>query len=180
LHVIRTLSSRVEFEDVAAGGTEVSMQFAAAGLRPLDAQPEALDGPRAFAGREGLPAEVALAIAPVSLAKTVLPRVISALAARAHFSTDRIADAQMLADALVAHTDGILDGGRLSMCLETEPRNLLVQVAPLTVGRALALIGDSRLDGLGSVIEKLADGHEVTHGGDHETLILSLTDRRPR
>ena len=43
-----------------------------------------------------------LAIAPDTLARKVLPRVMCVLAARAHFTTDRISDTELVADALVS------------------------------------------------------------------------------
>ena len=37
---------------------------------------------------------------------------------------------------------------------------------------------DSELDGLGRVIEKLTDRHDVARAGAYETLTLGLVDRR--
>jgi hypothetical protein len=37
---------------------------------------------------------------------------------------------------------------------------------------------DSDVQGLGRVLEKLADGHGVRSAGSHDTLTLQLLDRR--
>jgi serine/threonine-protein kinase RsbW len=176
LHVIDTLADRVEFMDVAGGGTEVRMKFATAGIGLLEPLPQEPDLP--LVALNGSPRAITLSIAPIGLARTVLPRLVSALAARAHFSTDRIADAQLLADALVAHARGAMSGDHLSIGVHVEPRDLELRIAPLGVGRAQDLIGDSRLDGLGRVIEKLTDRHGVATGGPYEMLTLGLIDRR--
>lgn len=176
LHVIQTLAHRVEFQEVAGGGTEVRMEFVLPSLSALEpcADEQAL---RDFAFSQK-PFAATFTISPVSLARTVLPRLVSALAARAHFSTDRISDAQLLADALVAHANGALSGDQLSVCVSVEPREIELHLAPLVAGRARRLISDSELDGMGRVIEKLTNHSHVTQIGPHETLTLGLLDSR--
>ncbi|HEX5852784.1 MAG TPA: ATP-binding protein, partial [Solirubrobacteraceae bacterium] len=108
LPVIRALAHRTEFVDRDPGpGTEVRMEFATARtptlVEPTPEQPfefPSTDGPMRVVET------MALAIAPSALARSVLPRVLSGLATRAHFSTDRIAETQLLADALIDRTDG--------------------------------------------------------------------------
>jgi serine/threonine-protein kinase RsbW len=204
LHVIRTLAHGVEFRDSVDGGTEVWMEFAAtAGAGSLELSQEGapkapmLPLPREDAPKAPTPAlpredapeaptfalsrtptTTTISIGPISLARTVLPRLVITLAARAHFSTDRISDAQMLADALVAHAHAAVSGDTLSIGVAVEPRDLELHIAPLGAGRAQRLIGDSELDGLGRVIERLADRHQVASAGSHETLTLGLSDPR--
>lgn len=176
LHVIQTLAHGVDIRDGVDGGSEVWMEF------PANAG--ALELPKE--GRPGVPrlalpettTTTTICIAPISLARTILPRLVIALAARAHFSTDRISDAQMLADALVAHAQAALSGDKLSIDVTVEPRDLELNISPLHSGRAQQLIGESELGDLGRVIEKLADRHQVASAGSHETLILGLSDRR--
>jgi serine/threonine-protein kinase RsbW len=178
-HVIETLARRVDIRDAKHGGTEVRMEFAAHCTSPLDADT------RTASQREPLtpvltqaPWATVVSVAPARLARTVLPRLMSALAARAHFSTDRISDAQILADALVAHAPSAIVGDGLSVGICVAPRDLELHIAPLRAGRAQQLIGDSNLDGLGRVIEKLTDRHRVSVAGPYETLMLGLIDRR--
>jgi serine/threonine-protein kinase RsbW len=174
LHVIKTLSRHVEFENVSYGGTEVQMEFAAPSSGVVGAPFEA--GPSLPTLADSPPTTI-VSIAPISLARTVLPRIVSALAARAHFSTDRISDAQLLVDALIAHAHTAICGDHLSIGVNVEPRNLELHIAPLGAGRAQRLIGDSELDGLGRIIEKLTDRYRVATSGPYETLTLGLIDR---
>jgi serine/threonine-protein kinase RsbW len=176
MHVIQTLAHEVEFKDTSGGGTEVRMEFAKSGARGLEPGPE--DGWSLPLAPPGSPTTTTVSIAPIGLARTVLPRIVGALAARAHFSTDRISDVQLLADALVAHAHGAMSGDHLSVGVDVEPRNLELRIAPLGLGRARRLIGDSEVDGLGRVIEKLTDRHCVATTGPYETLTLGLLDRR--
>lgn len=176
LHVIDTLADKVEFKNVVGGGTEVRMKFATPRIGVLEPLPH--EPGHHLLALANSPGAATVSIAPISLARTVLPRLVSALAARAHFSTDRISDAQLLADALVAHIRGATSGDHLSIGVNVEPRDLELRIAPLSIGRSQHLIGDSRIDGLGRVIEKLADRHGVATAGSYETLTLGLIDRR--
>jgi hypothetical protein len=176
--VIQALVHRVELQDGPQGGTEVCMEFAAPSNDALD---ELLDAEKA----ELLPVATdasagtsTVTITPVELARPVLPRILSTLAARAHFSTDRISDMQLVTDALVAHARKSLGADHLRIAVSVEPRNLELRIGPLDAGRAQQLVGDSNLDGLGRIIEKLADRHSVASTGTHETLTLELADRR--
>jgi anti-sigma regulatory factor (Ser/Thr protein kinase) len=190
VHVIQTLTNTVEFKDGPDGGTEVRMEFTPStgtlepfpkdGLpAPTLVEPFPKDGlPPPTLALADSPTTATVSIAPISLARTVLPRMVSALAARAHFSTDRISDAQLLADALVAHAHGAMSGDHLSIDVNVEPRELELRIAPLGAGRGQRLIGDSELDGLGRVIEKLTDRCGVATDGSYETLTLGLVDRR--
>ncbi len=172
--VIQALSDEVDFTEPAGGGTEVRMEFAANDVRGLQA-PTGED-----AGAAARPPEAATAmisIAPAELARAVVPRVLCAFAARAHFSTDRISDSQLLADALVAHASDSLADGYLSIAVDVEPRDIELRVGPLAAGRAERLVLDSDMEGLGRVLEKLADSHGVTSSEAHDTLTLQLLDR---
>lgn len=176
LHVIQTLTETVEFADGDGRGTEVRMWFHApqagslASLHPDGGQAPTLALP-------GVPTTT-ICIAPISLARTILPRLMITLAAHAHFSTDRISDAQLLADALVAHAQTAISGDKLSIDVTVEPRDLELHISPLNVGRAQQLIEQSELCELGGMIEQLTDRHKVVSTGAHETLTLGLSDPR--
>ena len=58
-------------------------------------------------------AAATIAVAPARLARSVLPRLLCALAARANFSTDRISDTQLLADTIAAQAFQSIIGERL-------------------------------------------------------------------
>jgi serine/threonine-protein kinase RsbW len=177
LHVIETLARDVELRDTPNGGTEVWMRFAAPGTHKLKPSPEG-DAELPMLALTGSPSTTTVSIAPIGLARTVLPRMVSALAARAHFSIDRISDVQLLADSLVAHAHLAMSGSHLNVGVDIEPRDLQLRIAPLEAGRARRLIGGSELVSLGRAIEKLTDRHDVARAGAYETLTLGLVDRR--
>jgi anti-sigma regulatory factor (Ser/Thr protein kinase) len=176
LPLIQALVHAVEFSDAGGRGTEVRMQFMTPSKHALERLEE--DGnepaPRPV---EDIASTTALTVAPASLARAVLPRVLSVLAARAHFSTDRISDAQIVADSLAAHAPSSLGANRLSVTVAVQARSLELQVGPLGAGRADRLILDSDVQGLGPVIERLTDGRRVAAVGSEEMLALELVDR---
>jgi len=114
---------------------------------------------------------------PPELARAVVPRLLAVLAARAHFSTDRISDSQLLADALVAHAAKAVSGTHLGLAVSVEPRDLHLRVGPLVAGHAERLVLASDVEGLGSVLTKLADGHGVRTTDAHDVLALRVQDR---
>ncbi|MGA9875092.1 MAG: ATP-binding protein [Solirubrobacteraceae bacterium] len=176
LPVIQALVHRVELRDRSNGGTEVWMEFAVANTDALESlrRDEALSPTFPRAGPAD--ATITVTIAPIDLARTVLPRVLSTLAARAHFSTDRLSDTLLIADALVVHAPKSLGANHLRIAVSVQPRNLELHIGPLGEGRAGQLVGDSHLDGLGRVIEKLANCHSVAGSGANQTLTLALSD----
>ena len=101
LSIIQALAPRVEFKDVPGGGTEVRMEFATPSVQSLDS-PERNGFQAPSVERSQLATTTGVALAPDTLARKVLPRVMCVLAARAHFTTDRISDTEIVADALVS------------------------------------------------------------------------------
>jgi serine/threonine-protein kinase RsbW len=175
LLVIKALAESVEFRDVPDGGMEVQMRFSTPGLTALDPGGQTPRAPAAF-DPTGL--AISIAIAPPSLARAVLPRLLSAMAARAHFSTDRISDLQIVADAIVAHCGTAIDGSHLCVRIAASPHSIELSLSPLLPAGAAQLLADASIEGLGNVIEQLSDECEVRREGSAETLILRLHDRR--
>jgi serine/threonine-protein kinase RsbW len=100
ISIIHALAHHVEFSDGVKGGTEVRMEFATPGTRWLKTSTEdefELPAPEPSEP----PTTMWVTIAPTQLARTVLPRLLGVLAARAHISTDRLADAALLAEELI-------------------------------------------------------------------------------
>jgi serine/threonine-protein kinase RsbW len=190
LLVIQALVQRVAFTGATErssrqgwDGTEVRMTFATPGLRSLEILQEgSAEDVRSAELSGSEPARLAVTsvieIAPSGLARTVLPRLLCALAARAQFSTDRISDAQLVADALATDVFQSIGGGHLSLAVRVEPRDLELRIAPLRSGRARVLMVDSAVEGLGPVIEKLTDNHRIAPIGSSEMLALRMIDRR--
>ncbi|HUB73008.1 MAG TPA: ATP-binding protein [Solirubrobacteraceae bacterium] len=178
LAVIAALTSQVEFADVPGGGTEVRMRFARARPgRPLEADAPAAGSANGAAILAPLRGSVQLQLAPGSLARAVLPRVLCALAARAYFTVDRISDVQLIAAAIAENAPGSLDGTHLAVAVNVAPRNLDLRIGPLHAGRGQSVLS-AAADGLAPVIERLTDVRRVAPLGAGESLELALVDRR--
>lgn len=176
LPLIQALVHSVEFSEADGSGTEVRMEFLVPSRRPLAPLPARAEE------IEILPltdpsSTIALTVAPAVLARAVLPRILSVLAARANFSTDRISDAQLVADSLAAHAPSSLGADRLTLTIRATGRSLELCVGPLGAGCAERLILESDVHGLGPVIEKLTDERRVAAVGSAEMLALQLVDR---
>jgi serine/threonine-protein kinase RsbW len=177
LPIMRALSRQLEVKDLAGGGTELRMEFPApkiATFEPLRGNGAGDRGPT----RAQPTNTVKISLAPNAIARAVLPRVLSALAARAFFSTDRISDIQIVADVLAANAGDSISGSRLNVGVTLAPRNLELRIGPLRSGHGESLIA-AAADGLAPVIERLTDeSHRVAHDDSAETLELRLIDDR--
>jgi serine/threonine-protein kinase RsbW len=165
LPVIHALAEHVELRDIAGGGTEVEMHFATSSGRGFTSPP---DGPGERAGGEEVQSSANTAlmtVAPSPVAESVLPRVLSALAARAFFPVDRISDAQELAVILLEHVDGFLSGGHLTIAISVEPHQLELRIGPIASGRAGELFAEAPGADLSPLLERLGVGHEVAASG---------------
>jgi serine/threonine-protein kinase RsbW len=180
LPVILALAERVELGHPPDGGTEVQMRFRTPGIAapahaggpaaPASSVAAMPGGEQAVEDRIVLPQfkpEVTLLLPSARLAGSILPRVAAALAARAHFSTDRVSDVQMLSDSIAADAFRVLDGAHLQLGLSAAARRLTMQVGPLLRG------GSERI----GLLARLADRQSVTAIGPAEVLVVSLDDR---
>jgi serine/threonine-protein kinase RsbW len=170
LPVMLALAERVQIGRSSYGGTEVRMRFLAPGVEALDAE-ERHDGPPEIVLPQ-LDASVRVALASAGLAATILPRLAATLAARAHFSTDRVSDVQILSDALAAAALPHANGSHLEFALGTGRRRLDMQIGPLVSGGAERL-----LDALRLPIDRLVEERSVTAIGPNEILLLRVLDR---
>ncbi len=183
--VIQALTREVQLSELAEGGTEVRMEFAAPDARALEPMIDGSAPPASGAypgpGRTGDGDEpgavVSLNLAPDPIARAVLPRVLTTLAARAHFSTDRISDVQLVADVLARNAGESVDGSHLGIRIRLAPRNLAVRIGPLHAGRGESVMS-AAADGLAPIVERLTDATRVVSSEAGETLELQLVDRR--
>jgi serine/threonine-protein kinase RsbW len=175
LMVIKALAESVEFRDGIDGGLEVQMRFATPGLPEVDPGRGLPPPPSPF---EVSSTSIAISVAPASLAAAVLPRLLSAIAARAHFSTDRICDLQIVGDTLAAHVEPVMDGARLCLQIAAKTRLIVLSISPLIRGGSQRLQADASLHGVGRIIDRLADEHEILAKESTETLVLRLRDQR--
>lgn len=175
LGVIQALAVSVEFDQRSGGGTEVRMEFA----NPSETL---LLGANAH-GELELPlcegselTAATIAITPARLARAVLPRLVCALAARASFSTDRLSDAQLLADLIAAQAFQSITGSHLGVGIAVGPRLLELRVGPLPSGQAGTAA--SVLGELAPVLGSLSDDHSFEEAGRTAVLALQLLDQR--
>src|SRR4029077_8330002 len=118
--VIQSLAQRVEFRRPSPdGGTEVRMEFE---TKP----PATLDGLAGEISNLPLPfqhdpASIAITVAPSRLLRTMLPRLLGVLGAQADFSTSRLSDVHILADALAAHAPDALGVDGLALVATVTP-----------------------------------------------------------
>lgn len=105
-------------------------------------------------------------VASGSLAGPVLTRVVAAMGARAGLTLDRVNDARLVVEALVAHGRPYLTDGHLRMRVTSAAGCLTLRLGSLAVGGAEALVSDATLPPLGSVLGRLSDevrpeGHDL-------------------
>lgn len=157
--VMQALARRVELTAPLDGGTEVRMEFDAPKAPSLASMSRATEGPgtaepiggdRQASGasaRGWLPGTIELRLVPNAIAHAVLPRVLSVLAARAYFSTDRIADVQRVADMLAAKAGESLGANPLDVGVTIAPRSLELRVGPALGADTFELcLADRRAD----------------------------------
>ena len=175
LSVIRALSRSVALSAAAGSGTDVWMRFDTPRTRELaPTSTEQLELPTPE--EAGSDTAIEIILAPAHLSRTILPRLLSVFAARAHFTMERLVDGQLVADELAAGVESSTGGGHLSVGISAQPRGLELRLAPLRAGHANRLLRNTSLGGLGPVIRKLSTQHRVTTlaSGDREMLALRL------
>jgi serine/threonine-protein kinase RsbW len=152
LPLIAALSDSFEISGGAGQGSKTTIRFGYA--------------PPAFSNngaRTKVPKELAMAITPGAMVKPVLARVIGALAARAEFSVDRLADTVLLGDAVSSSGGGDFFDGRVGISIKDGSGTLDVRVGPLVEGAGERLLAEMEVPGHGS-LRSLASAMEVTKG----------------
>jgi serine/threonine-protein kinase RsbW len=152
LPLIAALSDGFEISGGAGQGSRTTIRF---GYAPPDARN---NGKPTTA-----PKELEIALAPGMIVKPVLARVIGALAARAEFSVDRLADTVLLGDAVSATTGDEFSNGRVGISIKDAEGTLDVRVGPLVEGGGERLMSEMDVPGAGS-LRTLASTMEVTKG----------------
>ena len=182
--VIQALTETATFERRPAGGTEVTMDFAASrdGHR-LFVAPGPGEAPDAAAegGATGAPGrlaedELVLSLSPVSMLSGVLGRLARTLAATAHFSLDRFSDVYLITDALAAHAARHAAGTRITAQMAAQDRRLELTLGPFTAGSGAAL-QTTGTDRVGAPLS-LADEVRTIPRGEDEAIRIVIVDRR--
>jgi len=170
LPLIAALSDSFEISGGAGRGSRTTIRF---GYTP----PEFSNN----GNSTDVPEELEMAITPGEMVKPVLARVIGALAARAEFSVDRLADTVLLGDAVSSSPGGVFAGGRVGISIKDGDGTLDVRVGPLVQGAGERLMGEMDLPGAGS-LRSLASRMEVTKGetpeGEEAEFLVFEVDAR--
>jgi hypothetical protein len=97
------------------------------------------------------------------MVRPVLARVIGAVAARAEFSVDRLADTVLIGDAVSTSGEGEFSDGRVGIAIKEEEGSLDVRVGPLVQGAGERLLSEMEVPGAGS-LSSLTQRMEVIDG----------------
>jgi len=114
-----------------------------------------------------------LRVRRADLAKPVLERLVMALAARVDLPVDRIADAQIVTEALMATATRDSANGGWTIDLAAGPEGVDISVGPLSTGGAARVIAESEVPGVGVVLDRLVD-HWDAAPLDSDTEVLRL------
>jgi anti-sigma regulatory factor (Ser/Thr protein kinase) len=175
--LIQALAHRVQFTGAVGEGTEITMTFRTPGIESLQSGRQNGRSADAIALR-GPISTTRLTLAPARLARTTLARLLSALGARAHFSTERISDSRLLAGALAACAPAPDGEDRLSVAIAVRPHDLRLRVGPLRADRAREVISGTAFGGVEPVLERIGESHAAVGHQLAEILTLTLADPR--
>jgi serine/threonine-protein kinase RsbW len=175
--LIQALAHRVQFTGAVGEGTEITMTFRTPGVQALQSGRQNGRSADAIALTEPI-STTRLTLAPARLARTILARLLCALGARAHFSTERISDSRLLAGALAACAPAPDGEDRLSVAIAVRPHDLRLQVGPLRADRARMVISETAFGGIDPVLEHI--GEDRAGGGAELADMLTLTLADPR
>lgn len=108
------------------------------------------------------------------LCEPVVERVIGALAARIDLPVDRLADAQIVGEAIAAYARRHSPDGVLTLRFGAAPGCLVIRLGPLDAGAAERLLAETAVRGVGPVIERVVDEWSVAEEPDGERLRLVI------
>jgi serine/threonine-protein kinase RsbW len=175
--LIQALAHRVQFTGEVGEGTEITMTFSTPGVRALQSGRQNGRSAGAIALTEPV-GTTRLTLVPACLARTILARLLCALGARAHFSTERISDSRLLACALAGCAPAPDGEDRLSVAIAARPHDLHLRVGPLCADRAREVIGEAAFGGVDPVLERIGEGDAASGPELAEMLTLTLADPR--
>lgn len=155
LPMIAGIATSVDFRD--GDGTQITMAL------PL--------------GRPEEPTAVDGAVPGIEPAERILRRLVAVVAAQRDMSSERVIEGLLLAELVARNALRYLIGDKVSVHIELVDLGFELRVGPLEPGGAQAVIADSEVPVIGSVLERLADDVRVEHGDDGESITLRLNPR---
>jgi serine/threonine-protein kinase RsbW len=165
---IKGLATSARWSERAGGGTAVEMMFAL-GEVASEGIGSGWDCLEAVAIEPGqLANTVEVLMAPLAVARRVLPRLLRVMAARAHFSIDRHADVQRVSSLVLADASSWAPFGGVQARLVTGRDSLELAIGPIA-GDEAALLADAARE-----IEPELHTSTARSGGRSQRLLLSL------
>jgi serine/threonine-protein kinase RsbW len=178
LALISALADRAEVLSPADGGTEVRMVFAGGeGAAASGPEPPSRD-PRPDLGM--LRGDVVAFISPVSLLGDVLGRICSTIAIQAHFSVDRHADLDLVADELTGLAREAAHSAGIGFSVAAHERRLELRVGPFSAGSCQRFQTPYVPPAEAVPLQLLADELAVETANGTDTLQVRLADHRPQ
>jgi anti-sigma regulatory factor (Ser/Thr protein kinase) len=170
LPLIAALSDGFEIRGGPGQGTEVR-------ARKLIVPAENGDGSKPAVAEA--PEAAILSFEETEAATPVVSRVIGMLASRADLSIDRLADTQLLGDAVSATPASEFEHGRVDIEIVDREGCIEIRVGPLVAGAAERLLKEMELPGpLSGSLRGLASEVKVEPAGEGERLLLLVDDPR--
>lgn len=106
------------------------------------------------------------------LCEAVLVRVLGAVAAQADLPVDRLADAQIVAEAIARRGSRHFADGTVQVAFSWTPSRVVIGLGPLTAGGGARFLEENAVPGVGPVLERVSD--EVRTRPDREGELLEL------
>ena len=123
--------------------------------------------------------ETTLSFEAEAPAGAVLSHVIGMLASRADLSIDRLADTQLLGDAVSATSSQEFSDGRMEIAIADREGCLEIRVGPLVSGASERLLQEMELPGpLKGSLRALASDVQVESADGAERLLIKIDDPR--
>lgn len=118
---------------------------------------------------------VQIVINQPELAGPVLERLVSAAAARAELTVDRLINALSVVDALVDAADRALADDTRCFSVTMSPGELRIDIAGLLDGEAESIVEAASLPVLGNVLTRLTSKMFISNDGDESSIRIALT-----
>ena len=155
LPMIDSIATSVDFAD--GDGTEITMALPLGRPEPAVAVDGALPG--------------------VEPAERILRRLVAVVAAQRDMSSERVMEGLLLAELVARNSLRYLIGDTVAVHIDVVEDGFELRVGPLEDGGAQAVIDDSQVPVVGSVLERLADDVRVDHGEEGESITLRMNPR---
>jgi serine/threonine-protein kinase RsbW len=92
-------------------------------------------------------------------------------------SSERVMEGLLLSELVARNSLRYLIGDTVSVHIDVVEEGFELRVGPLEDGGAQAVIDDSQVPVVGSVLERLADDVRVDHGDEGESITLRMNPR---